>query len=111
MNFVSDVGNALFRKRATLTHNTAHSWSYPRYSTFSKIVHQAASDWFLEHEYETDEKHPFILNSSNDWGKNIILPQVSQYILDRANEKHTDRESFALHKYLHHGLSSQALLF
>jgi len=47
----------------------------------------------------------------NDWPKNIILPEVTQFIHNAAEEQRKDGNNFPLHKYIHHGLSSQALLF
>lgn len=87
------------------------TWPYRRYSSFSKIVHKAASKWFLMRGHETSPKHPYILASWRDWPKNIILPEVSQFIRDRSEKQRADGTTFPLHKYLHHGLSSQALLF
>jgi hypothetical protein len=74
-------------------------WPYPRYSSFSKIVHKAASEWFLVRGYETNPKYPY------------ILPEVSQFVRERSEKQRADGKNFPLHKYLHHGLSSQALLF
>lgn len=93
------------------THWSARTWPYPRYSDFSKVVHQVASEWFLARDCETNPKYPYILADWEDWPSNIILPEVSQFIQDKSVQQRKDGNNFPLHKYLHHGLSSQALLF
>lgn len=53
----------------------------------------------------------YILASRDDWHKNIILPEVADYIRDQKAEHEQAKLSYPLHRYIHHGLSSQALLF
>ncbi len=48
----------------------------------------------------------YILKDRSDWHKNIILDRVAQYFDIEIGKRH-----FALHKWIHHGLSSQAFLF
>jgi hypothetical protein len=53
----------------------------------------------------------YCLKSLDDWPNNIILDEVAAYI---ARVKHASEEAgkpFPLHKYVHHGLSSQAMVF
>jgi len=90
---------------------SAGTWPYPRYGDFSKIVHKAASEWFLANGYETNPKYPYILANREAWHQNIILPEVSDFIQDKSTKRHEGGDTFPLHKYLHHGLSSQAMLF
>jgi len=90
---------------------SARTWSYPRHRTFLGHVRKAASSWFLNRGYATDPKYPYILTKLEDWPKNIILPEVSQFILERAKAQRVGGNNFPLHKYIHHGLSSQAMLF
>jgi hypothetical protein len=87
------------------------AWSYPLHRNFVKVVRKAAADWFLAKGYKTDPKYPYILAELEDWHKNIILEEVSEYIEKIATEQRTDGNNFPLHKYIHHGLSSQAMLF
>lgn len=44
------------------------------------------------------------------WGQNIICTDVAEYIRQE-HERNLGKDSFPLNKYLHHGLSSQAMLF
>lgn len=52
----------------------------------------------------------YILKEYKDWKNNLILPEVADYI-DRKREESSGKVPFPLHKYIHHGLSSQACLF
>jgi hypothetical protein len=52
-----------------------------------------------------------VLAKWEDWPKNIILPEVASYIAAASQSQRTLGHNFPLHKYLHHGLSSQAMLF
>ncbi len=89
-------------------------WPYPRHRDFQKTVREAASQWFQQKGYPTDLKYPFILadwKDWKDWPKNIILPEVAEFIRGRAEKQREGGKNFPLHKYIHHGLSSQAMLF
>lgn len=89
----------------------AATWPYPRYAHFRRRVQQAATDWFASREFEIDPEYPYILANLEDWPKNIILPEVAQFIRDTAEAQREARSPFPLHKQIHNGLSSQALLF
>ncbi|MCX6159546.1 MAG: hypothetical protein NTY74_16315 [Ignavibacteriae bacterium] len=52
----------------------------------------------------------YILEKQADWNNNIIDSSVTPYI-DSEVKNRTPGDTFALHKYIHHGLSSQACLF
>ena len=95
----------------TLKYNNSNSSSYPRYNGFLKTVRQAAADWFAAKGYKTDLKKRFVLDNRDEWTQNIIHPEVSPYILQRATNQRQGKNNFALHKDLHHGLSSQVMLF
>ncbi len=88
----------------------AATWKYPRHSYFQKQLRVAAASWFQANGFEQHVKYPYCLKSLNDWPKNIIDQRVVDYIKEvRDNRK--GGKGFSLHKYVHHGLSSQALLF
>ena len=53
----------------------------------------------------------YLLDRWQDWPKNIILPEVAQFIQAEQSRRSQKKESFPLHKYIHHGLSSQAMVF
>jgi len=52
----------------------------------------------------------YCLKSHDDWKHNIILEEVARYVQNE-HTRNLGKESFPLHKYLHHGLSSQAMVF
>lgn len=75
-----------------------------------KKLQQQTADYFKGKEYPTD-KCGYILKKYDNWRNNILLEEVAEYI---ENEKKSCEQSnipFPLHKYIHHGLSSQACLF
>jgi hypothetical protein len=51
------------------------------------------------------------LASREEWPHNIILPEVAAYIEEEHGRRGAQQQGFPLHKWIHHGLSSQAMLF
>ena len=94
-----------------MSKQSARTWSYPRHKNFEKNVRKAAAAWFLDKGYPTNPRYPYILARWEDWPKNILLPEVSKYIQVVSEYQRKDGNNFPLHKYIHHGLSSQAMLF
>ena len=89
----------------------AQTWPYPRSKVFTQSLRQAATAWFLERAYTTDEKRPYCLDKWDNWRKNIILPEVADYIAETKKMCNGQSKPFPLHKFIHHGLSSQAMIF
>lgn len=89
----------------------ARTWPYPRRVQFQRAMRQTAADYFAQKGWPMDAKYPFILSEWSDWPRNIILPEVVDYINELRKRREEAGEGFALHKYIHHGLSSQAMLF
>lgn len=89
----------------------AQNWPFPRHKTFEKILRKAASEWFKEKGYETHPRMPYCLANWDDWERNIILDEVADYIRKVKNDCEKKGKPFPLHKYIHHGLSSQAMAF
>ncbi len=54
---------------------------------------------------------PFCLAEWDDWQSNIILPEVAEYIAEQRASTQQHKSPFPLHKYIHHGMSSQAMVF
>ena len=88
----------------------AQSWPYKRYKEFEQELRTAAEKWFKSQKATIHPKMKYCLKSHSDWRKNIICKKVAIYIQDQCAEKR-GKDSFPLHKYLHHGLSSQAMIF
>jgi hypothetical protein len=86
-------------------------WAAPRHTRFEKDLQRAAAAWFASRGYATQASKPFLLADRHDWHHNIIVPEVINYVeVERAHRSRAGKK-FALHKYIHHGLSSQAMLF
>ena len=86
------------------------TWPYTRYKSFEASLRRAAGLWFAGRGYETHPKMGYCLARHDLWPKNLICEDVVEYIRQE-QEKHRGEDSFPLHKYLHHGLSSQAMAF
>jgi hypothetical protein len=86
-------------------------WAYPQYKNFRRQQNQIATNWFLKKMYPIQNKYPFILQDISEWKKNIILPEVADFIQNTKAAYEKEKKPFPLHKYIHHGLSSQAMLF
>lgn len=77
------------------------NWPYKRYEEYQKDLQDAASAWFKEAGRQVATDCSYIL--SQGWKDNMILDEVYRYIVDE--------DVRPLHPWLHHGLSSQAMLF
>jgi hypothetical protein len=86
-------------------------WSYNQFKDFRRQQNHFASSWFVKEKYLVSGKYPFILSDHADWKKNIILPCVADLIDELKIEYEAKGDPFPIHKYIHHGLSSQAMLF
>lgn len=89
----------------------AQSWPYPRHREFEEKLRRSNAKWFAERAYSVNPRMPYLLDSWENWYKNIILPEVTLYIREEYEGRSDAGKHFPLHKYIHHGLSSQAMLF
>ena len=88
----------------------ANTWPYPRHKDFEGRLQKAAKAWFTNKGFQVHPKMPYLLDSWDHWPRNIILPEVADYVMKERNDRAAIK-GFPLHKYIHHGLSSQAMLF
>lgn len=88
----------------------AYTWPYPRHKDYERQLQKAAQAWFENKGYPVHPKMPYLLDSWDNWPRNIILPEVAEFVKKERAERATVK-GFPLHKYIHHGLSSQAMLF
>ena len=86
------------------------TWNY-LHSDFERKMQQIAEKWFDEKQLPKHNRYPYILRGHELWKKNIILAEVAEYINKEQERREAEGHGFPLHKYLHHGLSSQAMLF
>ena len=88
----------------------AKTWPYPRKQQYEDKLRKAATQWFANRDLRTHPKYSYCLHDRAQWPQNIILPEVVAYI-EQQKAQCLGQDPFPLHKYLHHGLSSQAMLF
>ncbi len=88
----------------------AKDWPFKRYKVFENELRHVAANWFSEKGLPTNARMGYCLKSHDSWTKNIICGEVADYITKRQKELE-GKESYPLHKYAHHGLSSQAMVF
>jgi len=89
----------------------ADSWPYERHDVFESKLRKQAAAFFRKKGYAVQTKYAYILADLTDWPRNILLKEVADYIVDEKKQREEQKVGFPLHKYLHHGLSSQAMLF
>ncbi len=88
----------------------AKSWPFKRYSLFEKELRDAAAVWFKDKGLPTNARMSYCLKSHDQWKNNIICIDVAEYIYSE-QKRLEGKESYPIHKYAHHGLSSQAMIF
>lgn len=88
----------------------AKTWRYTRYEEFENKLQTAAAKWFQNRGYRHQEGKDYILAEHGMWLKNIICSDVRDYIYEERKNR-CKKSPFILHKYAHHGLSSQAMVF
>jgi POLQ-like helicase len=95
----------------TSSRRNAQTWPYPRHREFENQLRESNAQWFAEHRFEVNPRMPYLLSEWDNWPNNIILPEVAAYIETERQARSKEGRGFPLHKYIHHGLSSQAMLF
>ena len=88
----------------------AQTWPFKLYKAFESELRNAAAKWFSKKGLATRARMSYCLKSFRMWGQNIICTDVAEYIRQE-HKRNLGKDSFPLNKYLHHGLSSQAMLF
>jgi hypothetical protein len=82
-----------------------------QYQSFVEGVRGSVARYFASKGLAVHPVHPYCLTDHYDWRGNIIDPDVHTYIQAERAQRKARGEGFALHRWGHHGLSSQALLF
>ena len=103
--------NANNLTRTMNSRQKAKDWKIPRHAEFETELRNSSSDWFAEKGFKVHYKMPYCLDSLDNWKNNIILSEVADYIENFKKESEKNNKPFPLHKYAHHGLSSQAMVF
>lgn len=89
----------------------AQKWPFPRHKEFKQKLQNASAAWFKDRQFQTHPRMPYCLSKWSDWGSNIILQEIVEYIQNSKAKCENQGKPFPLHKYVHHGLSSQAMTF
>ncbi|MCT4636574.1 MAG: hypothetical protein N4A72_02605 [Bacteroidales bacterium] len=95
----------------TSSRRKAQEWIFPRHKEFESELREASTDWFAKKGYKVHSKRPYCLDDLSNWQNNIILTEVADYIYNFKEQSNKEKKPFPLHKYAHHGLSSQAMVF
>jgi hypothetical protein len=83
----------------------------PSFKEFRKKQEATAAAWFKKKGFAVNSKSDYILSDREKWGQNILEAEVYQFIVEQKAAAKTSGAPFPIHKYIHHGLSSQAMLF
>ena len=94
-----------------MTKKSGNEWEYARFSKFRARKNAVAAAYFKNQAFKVSDRYPFILADRNDWQNNIIQEDVADRIVQLQAGRRALKKPFPLHKYIHHGLSSQAMLF
>lgn len=94
-----------------MTQQIQETMQHSQYSDYRKHLESAAADWFKSNGKIVAKSAPYVLSKRSLWPDNIILQSVVGYIKKKKSEAEEKKMSFPLHKWVHHGLSSQAMLF
>ena len=95
----------------TSSRRKARAWPYPRHRHYREEVEQGATAWFARRHLRVRPQTPYVLSHRDDWTENIIDSKVVRYVRQVQEERSKQGRGFSLHRWIHHGLSSQALLF
>ena len=76
----------------------AHLWHFPHHHHFEKYLRKTATSWFKRKGYKLNSKYSFILEQWSDWHKNMILPEVANYIQQIRDKRKSIGQGFPLHK-------------
>ena len=86
-------------------------WKFPRHRNYEHALRETAADWFTAMGFAVSNRYAYILADRKDWHQNILLPEVAAYIETKKSESERQKRNYPLHRWIHHGLSSQAMLF
>jgi len=94
----------------------ANLWPFPHGKKWEEDLKRLLAKYFKDKKikdqrFPISSRHSYILAKYSDWHENIISERVWQYIEEQKKEHYENGQPFPLHKWIHHGLSSQAFLF
>lgn len=89
----------------------AQEWPFARHKEFEQNLRRASALWFQNKQLKTHQKMDYCLSQWSDWSDNLILDEVAGYLQKYRDNCVKQGNPFPLHKYAHHGLSSQTMAF
>ncbi|MBI2836106.1 MAG: hypothetical protein HYX85_00230 [Chloroflexi bacterium] len=88
-----------------------NAWPFPHGTKWEKDLQRKLAKYFEEKDYPSlSPSRRYVLRDHADWRKNILLSAVLNYVEEEIRSR-SQKNPFPLHKWIHHGLSSQVLLF
>ncbi len=82
-----------------------------RFQDYRRRMERHAAAHFTSQGLPVRQRAPYILRDWKDWPRNLIQPQLAELVWAERERRQAQGQGFPLHKYVHHGLSSQAMLF
>lgn len=83
----------------------------PRFADYRARMESAAARWFADRALSTHARIPYLLRDRDGWPENLVDPTLARLVEEEMRRRAGTGATFALHQYVHHGLSSQAMLF
>ena len=84
---------------------------YPRHADFKSDIQKRGASFFKKKGYAVDKRNSYVLADDKRWPLNIILEEVADHIKREMKKRPKPSGGSFLHKGVHNGTSSQAMLF
>jgi hypothetical protein len=84
---------------------------YRERAAFERRLRQVAAEWLKARGFPQRPRTPYVLEGRDRWRDNIIVPEVARYIEAKLSTETSAGRRHSLHRWVHDGLSSQAMLF
>ena len=87
----------------------SNAWPYQRRSEWVAEQRRTVATYFRERGVAVG-RQDYILKDRDAWEHNLVDPGLRAWLIDLQQKRQASRGTFPIHKWIHHGLSSQALL-
>lgn len=89
---------------------------FTSFKAYRRAQNLIAAEYFAKQkakrsEFAVSDKYQYILKDRKFWYKNLLTDLVVKYINQQKDTARNGSVAYPIHKYIHHGLSSQAMLF
>jgi hypothetical protein len=89
--------------------NRFSDWPYTRRSVWVEAQRRIVASYFNKRGVRTSGEG-YILDDRHEWERNLVDATLKDWLLELQKQRRETRRVFPIHKWIHHGLSSQALL-